>query len=285
MKIRRPKSEGRKKAEIRSPKAEVQRRAVENQQSGGLISGCNEKWMSLFSVCRKGMGCTQTPFGFRPSAFFRPSDFGLRISALLLSLLALQATVSAVTNLPPADALPKLRPPRGEIAPTFWEQNGLWVILGGILLLGLVAAAVWWLMRPRPAVVVPPEVVARQALEPLRRQPEDGKVLSQVSQILRRYVGAAFGLPQGEMTTNDFCRAIADQGRVGPELSASLGDFLRKCDERKFAPSAPAPALGAVEQASKLLELTEARRAQLPQPDPSQSAPQPPRAYRGASKS
>jgi hypothetical protein len=285
MKIRKPKSEGRKKAEIRSSKVEMPTCTAPDCEPSVTISNWRNTCGPLPPPSQKISGLTLTPFGFRVSAFFRPSDFGLRISALLLSLLALQATVSAVTNLPPADALPKLRPPRGEIAPTFWEQNGLWVILGGILLLGLVAAAVWWLIRPRPAVVVPPEVVARQALEPLRRQAEDGKVLSQVSQILRRYVGAAFGLPQGEMTTNDFCRAIADQGRVGPELSASLGDFLRKCDERKFAPSAPAPALGAVEQASKLLELTEARRAQLPQPDPSHSAPQPPRAYRGASKS
>jgi len=64
-----------------------------------------------------------------------------------------------------------------------------------VLLLAVIAAAVWWLRRKRPPVMVPPYLQARQALEPLRQQAEDGAVLSRVSQILRRYVSAAFGLP------------------------------------------------------------------------------------------
>ena len=201
---------------------------------------------------------------------------GIWISALALSLLAAHTLLGATANLPAPDAIPPLRPPRGEIAPTFWEQNGLWVIILGVLLLGLVCAAVWWLRRPRPAVIVPPEAQARQALEPLRNQPEDGAVLSRISQILRRYVGAAFALPPGEMTTGDFCRAIAGHERIGVELSATLGDFLRRCDERKFGPPATMPALGAAAQALKLIELAEVRRAQLSQADEAQAAPLPP---------
>jgi len=108
--------------------------------------------------------------------------------------------------------------------------------------------------------------------------------LSRISQILRRYVGAAFALPPGEMTTADFCRAIAGHERLGAELSATLGDFLRRCDERKFAPAAPRPSLGAAAQALKIVELAEVRRAQLRQADEAQAAPQPARAYRGRSK-
>jgi len=201
---------------------------------------------------------------------------------IVLPLVASQLSLAAATNSP--DAIPPLRPPRAEIAPTFWEQNGLWVAIAGLLLLAVIAAAVWWLRRTRPPVMVLPYLRARQALEPLRQQPEDGAVLSQVSQILRRYVSAAFGLPPGEMTTADFCRAIADQGRLGAELSAKVADFLRRCDERKFAPSAPTAALGAAEQALKLLEQAEARRAELRQADGAPTTPQPPRAYRGASK-
>jgi len=132
--------------------------------------------------------------------------------------------------------------------------------------LGVIGATVWWLRRPRPAVVVPPETQARQELESLRQQGEDGAVLSRVSQIVRRYVSAAFGLPPGEMTTADFCRAIANHEQLGSELSAVLGDFLRQCDERKFAPPAPMPALGAVAESLKLIELAETRRAALAQP-------------------
>jgi hypothetical protein len=203
---------------------------------------------------------------------------------LLASSLIAAQLCSAATNPPAGDGIPPLRPPRPEIPPTFWEQHGAWVILAGVLLLGVIAAGIWWLTRPKPAVVVPPAVQARQGLEPLRQKPEDGALLSQVSQVLRRYVSAAFGLPPGEMTTADFCRAIAGQGRIGPDLSAPLGDFLRKCDERKFAPSAPAPALGAADQALKLVELAEARRAQLQPAEDAPAASQGPRAYRGASK-
>jgi hypothetical protein len=100
------------------------------------------------------------------------------------------------------------------------------------------------------------------------------------------------------MTTTDFCHAITDQGRLGNEVSAAMSDFLRACDQRKFAPagevavgilpaaaaSGAAPGLDAVAQALKLIELAEARRAQLPPLEPALPAPQGPRAYRGASK-
>jgi len=219
--------------------------------------------------------CGMRKAGRRPA--WRRSGFVLRHFPAVLFWLASGRLVAGGAATP--DDIPRLRPPRGEIAPTFGEQYGLWVIITAVLLLGLLCAAVWWLRRPRPAVMVPPEAQARQALEPLRAQPEDGVLLSRVSQILRRYVGAAFGLPPGEMTTADFCRALAGHERLGAELSATVGDFLRSCDERKFAPPAARPALGAVDQGLKLIELAEARRAHL-----RQAEAQPPRAYRGASK-
>ena len=254
--------------------------------------------MSVSPVGRISTRRTQTAFGFRFSAFLRPSDFGLRICPLLLTLLASQVAFGATTNPPSSDAIPPLRPSRAEIPPTFWEQHGVWVTIAGALVLGVVAFGVWWLPRPKPAVVVPPEAEARQALGSLRHKPEDGALLSQVSQILRRYVSAAFGLPPGEMTTTDFCRTIAGQARVGEKLSAALGDFLRKCDERKFAPPSAA-ATGkmpgatdpgraqspeAVAQALTLLEQAEARRAQLASAESAPGAPQAPRAGQGAAK-
>ena len=169
-----PKSEGRRPKEIRSPKSET----------------------------RSALGLTQLDagslFGFRASAFFRPSDFGLRISLALLSCSPPPAPPSPPPTLPALDAL--------RAASAAWRNPTH--LLGTArrvdhrrrrgLLLALVALAVWWLTRPKPPVVVPPEVQARQALEPLRQQAEDGAVLSQVSQILRHYVSAAFALPPGE---------------------------------------------------------------------------------------
>jgi hypothetical protein len=190
--------------------------------------------------------------------------------ALSLWLLAAQPLLAAATNSLNPNAIPPLRPPHGEIPPTFWDQYSLWVVLFGVLLLALVGVAVWFLTRPKPPVIVPPEVQARHALEPLRQQPEDGALLSRVSQILRHYVAAAFDLPPGELTTAEFCRAIAGHAQVGPELAAALSDFLRLCDQDKFSPPAPVPPLSAVAQALKLIDQAQARRLAL-----AQSAAQP----------
>ncbi len=135
----------------------------------------------------------------------------------------------------------------------------------GCFALAVAAALVWFLTRPKPPVILPPAVQARQALEALRQLAEDGALLSRVSQILRRYFAAAFGLPPGELTTAEFCRALAGLEPVGSELAGEVSDFLRQCDQRKFAPAAPAPPLGAVAQALKLIDLAEARLAWLRQ--------------------
>jgi hypothetical protein len=99
----------------------------------------------------------------------------------------------------------------------------------------------------------------------LRQKAEDGALLSQVSQILRHYVVAAFNLPPEELTTAEICRAVAGLEKIGPELSAALGEFLRQCDERKFSPPTPAPPLGAVAEALKLIDQAQARLASLAQ--------------------
>jgi hypothetical protein len=163
------------------------------------------------------------------------------------------------------DSIPPLLPPRGELPPSFWEQHGTWVILFGIALFGFICVTVWWLGRGRPQVVVPPEVQARQALELLRNQSEDGALLSQVSHIVRRYLTQAFELPPKELTTTEFCALLAGTQKIGPKLATSVSDFLRLCDQRKFAPASESQPLGGVAQALKLVELGEARRAELRQ--------------------
>jgi len=202
---------------------------------GLLATTCRSRGLVLLGLA------TGWHSSFRPSSFLRHLSFVIRHFAFLLLLVTAQPSFAA-TNAPGEDALLKLRPPRGEIPPTFWERNGVWIIAAVVVLLVVIALVAWWLTRPKPTVPVPPDVQARKALDPLRQKAEDGAVLSQVSQILRHYVSAAFALPPGEMTTGDFCRAIADQGRLGDDLSAALSDFLRKCDERKFAPPQPVAA-------------------------------------------
>ncbi len=185
-----------------------------------------------------------------------------RRDAALLAGWCLAATLRlhAATNLVSPDEIPPLRPPRPELAPTFWEQYGLWPALVGALVLLLLATGLWVLLRPKPPLPVPPESQARQALEELRQAPETGAVLSRVSQVVRHYFSAAFGLPPEEMTTAEFCQVLKGVQRLGPDLSKNVGDFLRQCDERKFALSPPLPPLGAAATAATLISQAEARR-------------------------
>jgi Domain of unknown function (DUF4381) len=175
-----------------------------------------------------------------------------------------------------ADDLPPLQPPHGELPPTFWEQHGWAVIIAAIAALVLLVLLIIWLRRPKPVIVIPPDVLARRALEALRGQEENGVLLMKVSGILRRYVIFACGLPPGELTTTELCQAVAARPEFSPDLAAAIAGFFRQCDERKFAPAPPASSLGAVNGALALLEKIELRRSQMsgavPTPIPKSAA-------------
>jgi 7-keto-8-aminopelargonate synthetase-like enzyme len=79
-------------------------------------------------------------------------------------------------------------------------------------------------------------------------------------------VAAAFDLPPDELTTTEFCRAIAGHDQIAPELSAALSDFLRQCDQRKFSPSPPTLPLSAAAHALKLIDQAQTRRLALARP-------------------
>jgi len=174
---------------------------------------------------------------------------------LLLAFSGLPLFAQASTN-----ALPALAPPYGEIPPTFWERHGTMILVAGIGVIALTVLILWKLFQPKPPVILPPEVLAREALTKLLRQHEDGKLLSNVSQILRRYVIAAFELPAAELTTTEFCAALAASEKIGTELSGTISDFLRECDERKFSTSPATAPLNAATRALELVALAENAR-------------------------
>ena len=183
--------------------------------------------------------------------------------------------------------LPPLQPPHGELPPTFWELHRWAVLAAALVALALSVLLILWLRRPRPIIVIPPEEVARRALEALRGQPENGVLLMKVSGILRRYVSFACGLPPGELTTTEVSRAVTALPQFSPDLADAIASFLRQCDERKFAPAPPASNLGAVATALTLLEQIEQRRRQMtsrvPPPIPSNLPPPAPKSAAVAS--
>jgi hypothetical protein len=176
--------------------------------------------------------------------------------SLALFALSLSAQISRTNALPP------LAPAYGEIPPTFRERHGTAMLVAGSILIALAGAVVWIILRPQPPVLVPPQVLARETLAKLRRQPENGQVLSEISQTLRRYLLAAFGFPAGEWTTSDFCAALAGSEQVGAKLAQAVADFLHECDQQKFAPVPAAAPLDAAARALELIDQSELRLKQ-----------------------
>jgi hypothetical protein len=173
-------------------------------------------------------------------------------SILILPL----AVIAADTN-----ALPALAPAYGEFPPTFWEQHQAAVIVAGfaVLAVAFLFLRVW--LRPETPVILPPEVLPRQTLAQLQSQPEDGKLLSKISQCLRRYVCDTFNLPDQELTTAEFCSVIAGHQPIGTELAKTISSFLRECDLRKFSPANGTSPLNAASRALEIISLAEKTRA------------------------
>lgn len=168
------------------------------------------------------------------------------------------AVLAADTN-----EVPALIPAYGEIPMTFWERHQTVIIVAGFACLAFVCLLVKTMLRPESPNTLPPEKVARQELAKLQGRSEDGNILSEVSQILRRYVSVTFGLPATEMTTVEYCDALAAHETIGAKLAQMISSFLRVCDKDKFSPKKIAPPINAVSRVHELISLSEARLAQL----------------------
>jgi len=185
---------------------------------------------------------------------------------VLLGALPLHAQPNAADT----NALPALLPPYGELPATFWEQHKTSVVVAGIGIVLLATFLIWLVFRPKQKAIILPEAQARQALEELRRETEDGAVLSRISQVVRHYFIAVFQLPTGELTTAEFNRELARCHKINSELVFATIEFLRNCDARKFSPAA-AGKPDAASRALNLVEQAEQRRAQLRQPAATQT--------------
>jgi len=179
----------------------------------------------------------------------------MKISLASFSLLSLTAFAADTNGLPP------LIPAYGELPPTFGEQHQTQIIMLGCAFLAAAFLLVKKRLRPEAKVVLPPEMVARQALAKFQSEPEDGKILSEVSQILRRYLIATFELPAAELTTAEFCAAVSSHENIGAELAQAVSSYLRECDEWKFSAAPAAAPHNAAVRALELVDLAEKYRA------------------------
>jgi hypothetical protein len=177
--------------------------------------------------------------------------FNVRCPMFLYSLLLL--ATPAVFAQSQTNALPNLLPPLAPMQPTFWEQHGIAVLIGGLILTVLVVVGIWRILNPGPQSALLPFIVASKALSKCRARPEDGKVLSEISQVLRRYISAVFGFSPGELTTAELCREFERSEKLTPQLTRDISDFLRTCDERKFSPAVSPEPLNAAGRALQFI--------------------------------
>lgn len=191
--------------------------------------------------------------------------FELNAGWIFLPLLAFSlASASAQTA---TNVLPPLAPAYPEMPPTFLEQQKSiveqHVLITSVIASSLSAFVVGLLMqifRTKQQTGPSPETVARRALEKLRTQPEDGRLLSEVSQILRHYFVAALNFPAGELTTAELQSALAQSKQINPGLAEAISRFLREGDERKFSKTNVSAPLNAVDHALEILDQAEIQR-------------------------
>ena len=177
-------------------------------------------------------------------------------------LLLIGSILPCTFALAAGEEIPPLKPPRPELGPSFWAQHGWIIPVAVVVALGAIAFWITWRRRPKPVTLTPPEVLARSALEALRGRTEDETLVADVSRILRHYVIAAFSLPPDELTTTELQNALQIQSQASLELSGAIIDFLRRCDEWKFAPVSNPARLDAAARALELLDKIEAHRKQ-----------------------
>jgi hypothetical protein len=137
-----------------------------------------------------------------------------------------------------------------------------WAAVGGAVV--LVAGLAWLTLRRRPPPPPPsPEQVALDALAALDVGAADFH--DWLAGIVRRFVGARFGLPVEQKTTAELLTVAAAVPELAPERLAALRDVLERCDVARFA------GLGGTEAEKR--DSLEQARAVIGAPAPATAAP------------
>ena len=193
-----------------------------------------------------------------------------RMGALAASFLPLAATLAMAAQ---EEKIPPLRQPKNELGLSFWQQYGWWVALGALVAVALIAFIVVLLLRPKPQPVTPPQLAARRALEALRGRADDATLAVEVSHIFRVYLYFALNLPSEELTTTELSGALRSPQLGDADLANAASDFLKRCDEKKFAPPTNEPPVRFVDAACHLIDRLETlRQRRLDEAEREQSA-------------
>ncbi len=125
-----------------------------------------------------------------------------------------------------------------EKTPWAWWQIAL-IVAAVLALLGI---GIWlllrWLDRRPSTPPLTPRAAALRDLERLRgqvRSLDPHAFTVAVSDVLRRFVGAQYGVQAERQTSPEFLGAVQQSRTFADEDRALLADFLERCDLVKFA--------------------------------------------------
>jgi len=111
-------------------------------------------------------------------------------------------------------------------------------VMAGLLFLALLCGVLWWWRRPKPAVILSPDVRALRDLEQLRSaQPE--AIHAGVSAIVRRFVEERFGVQAPRQTSEEILQSARASEVFPRDRLEPLAGLLAECDRVKFTGTAP----------------------------------------------
>ena len=144
---------------------------------------------------------------------------------------------------------PELYPVRGELGelvlPTV-QRNRVWLwALIGLAVVAVAGIVIWRVRRPKPKVVLPPDVVAMRALEAMKAEsiPTEPKAVDawyvRLSSVVREYIEGRFALEAPRMTTEEFLELARRSDAIREDHKKLLHRLLERSDRVKFTGFVP----------------------------------------------
>lgn len=137
-----------------------------------------------------------------------------------------------------------LRPIRGPIIPSFWEQNAIWLIPSIIAAAVLALLILIWVVKiiRRPKVISPLQRYQFEvrAMKSLLVEGNTEEIPARLSRVLRETIEGCTGMRSPERTTEEFLATAssASSGEtqsIPPAAVDDLRTFLGLMDEAKYA--------------------------------------------------
>ena len=142
------------------------------------------------------------------------------------------------------DELRPARPMLAELQGPWWARHWPWFAVGVLLLAAAVGGLLVWLRRADQRARTTAFERAIERLERLQRRGLPGSAdldawYVELSDIVRRYIEARFGLRAPELTTEEFLAEAGRSAELTPSHRSLLSAFLERCDRVKFARYSP----------------------------------------------